>query len=122
VTAADAHGRRAEVMAAFLEGHRKAIFSPNWFQNDREAWLASDAYARLAYGVFPPCPHCGSQLINPHSGNPPSCLKCRRPRAMMTDQTKSRPLLAMEQMRLTEILARPLMTPDDGGDQSWTHG
>lgn len=114
---ADAHGRRAEVQAAFLEGWRKALLMRSWFTSDREAWETSDAFARLAYGVFPPCPKCRCQIINVHSGNPPKCLKCGEVRAMPTEQTLSREAVPHEADLGERMVAHPLMRAGDGYDQ-----
>lgn len=80
--------------------------------------MASDAYKRLAYGVFPPCPKCRCSLIDVHGGNPPKCLRCCDVRLTATEQVMSRPVAPMETDWRRHIVDRDLMTPDDGGDQS----
>lgn len=112
---ADAHGRRDEVAAAFLEGWRKKQGGFGFGMSDREAWLSSTAYARLAYGVFPPCPKCRCQIINPHV-SPPTCMKCGEARISETTQTLARRVNMFEPQRVEQILRRPLERLGDGRD------
>lgn len=114
MTPADAIGRRDEVRAAFLEGWRKG-HAGIWI-SDREAWEQSTALARLAYGVFPACPKCGCQIINPNAGNPPPCLKCGMIRLNPTNQHKEREADQFEAARVEQVLRHPLDQPGDGRD------
>lgn len=113
---ADAFGRRSEVMAAFLEGWRKQHILGKSFTTDREAWLGSLAYGRLAYGVFPPCPRCRCQLVNPYKGNPPPCMKCGAVRAFPIERPPCRLPEKMEAMVVARILGRSLDQLGDDRD------